>query len=158
MFGSQQKMASNSNHGDCMCSGFYPVEFRDFFSATYCVRWLYSMGNLYFFFCLYTSEWRKFLGGGSPPSLTKCVVPSHSRAMGFLSTLPSILAFLLQCLRRYMDSGDAFPHLANMLKYLISIAYYALLSNWRIERKSSNRAIFIVTACLNSILSLQLGI
>lgn len=134
-----------------MCSGFYPVEFRDFFLGDILCSLTYSMGNLYFFFCLYTSEWRKFLGGGSPPSLTKCG-SSHSRAMGFLSTLPSIWRFL-QCLRRYMDSGDAFPHLANMLKYLISIAYYALLSNWRIERKSSNRAIFIVIACLNSILS-----
>lgn len=134
-----------------LCSGFYPVEFRDFFLGDIFCSLTYSLGNLGFFFCLYGKEWKHFLGGGIPPSAARCG-SSHSRAMGFLSALPSIWRFM-QCVRRYMDSGDAFPHLANMLKYAISAIYYCLLSIWRIDRKPSGKAAFIVFACVNSVFS-----
>lgn len=134
-----------------LCSGFYPVEFRDFFLGDILCSLTYSLGNLAFFFCVYGVEWKHFLGGGTPPSASSCG-SGHSRAMGFLSALPSIWRFM-QCVRRYMDSGDTFPHLANMLKYAISAIYYCLLSVWRIDRDPSGRAAFIVFACLNSIFS-----
>lgn len=134
-----------------LCSGFYPVEFRDFFLGDIFCSLTYSLGNLAFFFCLYGNEWKHFLGGGTPSSASRCG-SSHSRAMGFLSALPSIWRFM-QCVRRYMDSGDAFPHLANMLKYAISAIYYCLLSVWRINRDPSGKAAFIVFACLNSVFS-----
>lgn len=134
-----------------LCSGFYPVEFRDFFLGDILCSLTYSIGNLAFFFCVYGVEWKHYLGGGTPPSASQCG-SSHSRAMGFLSALPSIWRFM-QCVRRYMDSGDAFPHLANMLKYAISAIYYCLLSIWRIDRSVSARAAFIVFACLNSTFS-----
>ena len=54
--------------------------------------------------------------------------------MGFFSTLPSIWRFL-QCIRRYMDTGDWFPHLANLMKYTITAIYYITLSIYRIDRK-----------------------
>jgi xenotropic and polytropic retrovirus receptor 1 len=38
-----------------------------------------------------------------------------------LAVLPYYWRFM-QCLRRYKDTGDAFPHLVNGLKYLSSIA------------------------------------
>ncbi|KAM9916108.1 hypothetical protein OXX59_010224, partial [Metschnikowia pulcherrima] len=92
------------------------------------------------------------LGGGEIPSSSARCGSRYSRSMGFLSTLPSIWRFL-QCLRRYMDTGDAFPHLANMTKYLVSTIYYCLLSVWRIEQTSAARASFITFACVNSIFS-----
>ena len=42
---------------------------------------------------------------------------------------------ILQCIRRYMDTGDWFPHLANLMKYTITAIYYITLSIYRIDRK-----------------------
>lgn len=130
-------------------SGFYPVEFRDFFPGDILCSLTYAMGNLSFFFCLYAYHWKGLLGEGSGPAATNCG-SSSSKAMGFLSTLPSIWRFL-QCMRRYMDTGDWFPHLANMLKYGVSSLYYCLLSVYRIHRKPQDRIAFIVVASVNSI-------
>lgn len=135
------------------CSGFYPVEFRDFYLGDILCSLTYVMGNISFFFCIYGVQWKHSLGGGGVPDSTYKCGSSHSRLMGFLSTLPSIWRFL-QCVRRYMDTGDEFPHLANMLKYLVSVVYYMTLSVWRIERNHRNRVAFIVMACLNSVYSL----
>lgn len=135
-----------------VCSGLYPVEFRDFYLGDILCSLTYSISNLSFFICLYADKWKHVLKGGEiPPSSALCG-SSHSRLMGFLATLPSIWRFL-QCLRRYMDTGDAFPHLANMMKYAVSSIYYCLLSVWRIEQSASARAAFITFACINSIFS-----
>lgn len=131
-------------------SGLYPVEFRDFYLGDILCSLTYPMGNISFFFCLYADKWKNVLGGGEVPSLTVRCGSGYSRPMGFLQSLPSIFRFL-QCLRRFMDSGDAFPHLANMVKYMIGAVYYCLLSVWRIDRSSLNRAAFITFACINSI-------
>lgn len=131
------------------CSGFYPVEFRDFSSGDIFCSLTYSAGNLSFFFCLYTRDWRNIFTGGVASSHSRCG-SNHSELMGFLATLPSIWRFL-QCGRRFMDSGDAFPHLANMLKYLVGVLYYCLLSLWRIHRTQLCRVLFITVASVNSI-------
>lgn len=131
-------------------SGFYPVEFRDFYLGDILCSLTYPMGNISFFFCLYADKWRHVLGGGNVPSSTVRCGSGYSRVMGFLQSLPLIFRFL-QCLRRYMDTGDAFPHLANMVKYLVGAIYYCLLSVWRINRTNQNRAAFITFACINSI-------
>lgn len=132
-----------------ICSGFYPVEFRDFSSADVFCSLTYSMGNISFFFCLYAGDWKHLLGGGAASSQSRCG-SSSSHLMGFFAALPSIWRFL-QCGRRFMDSGDAFPHLANMVKYLVGVAYYTLLSLWRIQRSQTFRVLFITVASINSI-------
>lgn len=133
-----------------LLSGFYPVEFRDFSAGDFFCSLTYSMGNISFFFCIYARDWKNLLGGGLALPDSRCG-SNHSELMGFFATLPSIWRFL-QCVRRFMDSGDAFPHLANMVKYLIGVVYYCLLSLWRIHRLESYRVSFIVFACFNSIL------
>lgn len=130
-------------------SGFYPVEFRDFFLGDILCSITYTMGNLSFFFCLYAHHWNGLIDGN--PGENVCG-SSKSRLMGFFSTVPSILRFL-QCVRRYMDTGDWFPHLANMSKYAISTTYYCMLSVYRVRRNTGNRAVFIFFACINSIYS-----
>lgn len=132
------------------CSGLYPVEFRDFFLGDIFCSLTYSMGNLSFFFCLYAVEWKGILGGGDAPASESRCGSSHSRAMGFFAALPSIWRFL-QCVRRYMDTGDEFPHLANMVKYLIGAIYYCLLSLWRIDHLEYHRVLFITFATINSV-------
>lgn len=130
-----------------LLSGFYPVEFRDFFLGDILCSLTYSMGNIPFFFCLYAHHWRGIIGRG-----TNTCASSRSRLMGFFSSLPFIFRFL-QCVRRYMDTGDWFPHLANMTKYMIATIYYCLLSVYRIDRSDSSRAAFIFFASINSIYS-----
>ncbi|GEQ71185.1 hypothetical protein JCM33374_g4866 [Metschnikowia sp. JCM 33374] len=135
-----------------ICSGFYPVEFRDFYLGDIICSLTYSLSNLSFFICLYADKWRHVLGGGTIPVSTDRCGSKYSHSMGFLASLPSIWRFL-QCLRRFMDTGDAFPHLANMSKYAVSTIYYCLLSVWRIQQTNSARASFITFACINSIFS-----
>ncbi|KAH3675930.1 hypothetical protein WICMUC_002226 [Wickerhamomyces mucosus] len=127
-------------------SGLYPVEFRDFFMGDIFCSLSYTMGNLSFFFCVYSTHWR---GTDSGTSLCSS---GHSRLMGFCSTIPPIWRFL-QCIRRYADSGDWFPHLANMVKYGVTMLYYITLSVYRIERNLGNKAVFIFFATVNSIYS-----
>ncbi|CAH6722733.1 protein Syg1p [[Candida] jaroonii] len=126
-------------------SGFYPVEFRDFFIGDLLCSLTYTLGNISFFFCLYATHWSGTNVGGN----IQCG-SSKSRSMGFFAALPSIWRFL-QCVRRYADTGDWFPHLANMLKYGIGAIYYCLLSVYRIDKSNSHRIAFIVMASINSI-------
>lgn len=130
-------------------SGFYPVEFRDFFLGDLFSSMTYSMGNISFFFCLFANHWNGIVDGVSDPHNQVCG-SSRSRSMGFFAALPSIWRFL-QCIRRYADSGDWFPHLANMLKYGITATYVSLLSVYRIEKIERNRIAFIVMAIINSL-------
>lgn len=133
-----------------VCSGLYPVEFRDFFLGDIFCSLTYSISNASFFFCLYATRWYGLMPGDSNGSSCGS---SKSRILGFLNSLPAIWRFL-QCGRRYLDSGDWFPHLANMAKYGFSVIYYALLSAYRINLESNAiRSIFIIFAVLNTILS-----
>lgn len=130
-------------------SGLYPVEFRDFSNGDMFCSLTYSLSNLSFFICQYSRDWRHLLGGGTAIDVSTCG-SNRSRTMGFLAALPSVWRFL-QCMRRFMDSGDAFPHLANMIKYLLGVSQAALLSLWRIDSTQTFRVLFIVFASLNSI-------
>lgn len=130
-------------------SGLYPVEFRDFFLGDIFCSLAYSISNASFFFCLYATHWYGVFPGQDGSTCGS----SHSRLLGFLNALPAIWRFL-QCGRRYLDSGDWFPHLANMAKYSLTIIYYAFLSAYRIDRGNNVfRSLFIAFASLNSIYS-----
>ncbi|KAK6509733.1 hypothetical protein TWF481_004463 [Arthrobotrys musiformis] len=121
-------------------AGYYPVEFRDFWSGDIFCSLTYTMGNIPLFFCLWSVNW------DTPGQCNS----SHSRLMGFFTALPSIWR-LLQCFRRYHDTGNAFPHLANAAKYGCGILFYMMLSLWRIDKgNESIKAAFIILAGVNS--------
>lgn len=131
-------------------SGIYPVEFRDLVLGNICCSMTYSISNAAFFFCLYSTHWSGLLPGD--PSGSYCG-SNHSRWMGFISTVPCIWRFL-QCGRRYLDTGDIFPHLANMCKYSLLICTNAFLSAYRIKLDSHTlRTWYIVFASLNTVVS-----
>lgn len=131
-------------------SGLYPVEFRDFFLGDIFCSLTYSISNASFFFCLYATYWSGLLPGDTHGSSCGS---SRSRVLGFLNALPGIWRFL-QCIRRYLDSGDWFPHLANMGKYGTTILYYVFLSAYRIDRGSNAfRSLFIMFASVNTLYS-----
>ncbi|KAK9355223.1 EXS family protein [Lipomyces doorenjongii] len=123
-------------------SGLYPVEFRDFFLGDIFCSLTYSLSNAELFFCLYARDWMIASNCGS----------SHSRLMGFLNALPPIWRFL-QCWRRYFDTRNWFPHLANAGKYLFTIATAVMLSIWRIDHVDTNRDVYLLFATINTIYS-----
>ncbi|KAK9360116.1 EXS family protein [Lipomyces starkeyi] len=125
-----------------MLSGLYPVEFRDFFLGDIFCSLTYSLSNAELFFCLYARNWMVTSNCGS----------SHSRLMGFLNALPPIWRFF-QCWRRYFDTRNWFPHLANAGKYLFTIATAVMLSIWRIDRVDKNRDVYLLFATINTIYS-----
>lgn len=129
-------------------SGFYPVEFRDFFLGDIFCSLTYSLSNTSMFFCLYDTHWSKCLDGSNG---TKCG-SSGSHLFGFLAALPNIWRFL-QCFRRFADTGDRFPHLANMCKYFISCLYYMSLSLYRMNITPHYRAMLIVFGSMNGLVS-----
>lgn len=96
--------------------------------------------NIELFFCLYAQDWR------NPPMCNS----SHSRLLGFFSALPGIWR-ALQCIRRYWDTKNVFPHLVNCGKYICTILYYMSLSLYRIEKTNSSRALFIFFATINAV-------
>lgn len=96
--------------------------------------------NIELFFCLYAHAW-------SNPSQCNS---NHSRLLGFFSTLPPIWR-LLQCLRRYRDTKNVFPHLVNGGKYTMTILSYVMLSLYRIEGSHRNLALFIAFSTVNSV-------
>lgn len=70
--------------------------------------------------------------------------------MGFLTALPPIWRFL-QCIRRYKDTRNIFPHLVNGGKYTMSIITAVTLSLYRIDQSRANLAIFATFATINAI-------
>jgi hypothetical protein len=95
--------------------------------------------NIELFFCLYARGW-------NDPAMCNS---SHSRLLGFFACLPGIWR-ALQCLRRYHDTRNAFPHLANCGKYAWTILYYMSLSLYRLDKSDHLRAFFIFSATINS--------
>ncbi|KAH8656589.1 SPX domain-containing protein [Tricladium varicosporioides] len=103
-------------------------------------KWLVYSHNVELFFCLYANEWN------NPGQCNS----THSRLLGFFSALPAIWR-LFQCLRRYYDTRNIFPHLVNGGKYCASIVYYVTLSLYRIDQTNSKLAIFITFAAINAV-------
>ncbi|ORX96222.1 SPX domain-domain-containing protein [Clohesyomyces aquaticus] len=102
--------------------------------------WLLYSTNIELFFCLYAQEWDQ-------PQMCNS---SHARLMGFFAALPAIWR-ALQCIRRYYDTRNVFPHLVNCGKYTATILFYITLSIYRINKVHETRAIFITFAVINSI-------
>lgn len=123
-----------------LLAGLYPVEFRDFFMGDIYCSLTYAMGNIELFFCLYAQQW------SDPPRCNSI----HSRLLGFFASLPAVWR-AFQCIRRYYDSRNWFPHLANLGKYTFSILYYMSLSLYRIDTTDSLRALFFFFATTNAI-------
>lgn len=57
----------------------------------------------------------------------------------------------LQCIRRYRDTGNIFPHLVNCGKYTASILAGVFLSVYRIDNTHKNLALFIAFSTVNGI-------
>ncbi|OAA58003.1 signal transduction protein [Niveomyces insectorum RCEF 264] len=128
------------SHWRLFFAGLYPVEFRDFFLGDIYCSLIYSTCNVALFFCLYAHGW------DNPGQCNS----NHSRLLGFFSTLPAIWR-AFQCIRRYRDTRNVFPHLVNCGKYLMTLLSYMCLSLYRIEETHTNLALFITFSAVNSL-------
>ena len=102
--------------------------------------------NIELFFCLYARDWNDPIQCNS----------TKSRLLGFFSTVPGLWR-AFQCLRRYYDTRNAFPHLVNCGKYTFTILFYMTLSLYRIHRGFSLKALFITCATINAIYCCELN-
>ena len=57
----------------------------------------------------------------------------------------------LQCIRRYYDTRNVFPHLVNCGKYCMTIMAAVTLSLYRIDGSNANLGTFITFSIINSI-------
>ncbi|EHK41740.1 hypothetical protein TRIATDRAFT_228807 [Trichoderma atroviride IMI 206040] len=128
------------SHWRLLLSGLYPVEFRDFFLGDMYCSLTYSMANVELFFCLYAHHWE------NPGQCNS----TSSRLLGFFTTLPAIWRFL-QCIRRYRDTRNVFPHLVNCGKYAATILSYVCLSLYRVHQTHSNLALFVTFSTINGV-------
>ncbi|KAI1260431.1 EXS-domain-containing protein [Xylariaceae sp. FL1019] len=128
------------SHWRLFFAGLYPVEFRDFFLGDMYCSLTYATSNAELFFCLYAHHWN------NPPQCNS----NHSRLMGFLMTLPPIWR-ALQCIRRYYDTRNVFPHLVNCGKYFMTILAGVFLSLYRLSNTHTNLALFIFFSSANGI-------
>lgn len=128
------------SHYRLFFAGWYPVEFRDFFLGDIYCSLTYATANIELVFCLYAHYWNE------PDQCNS----SHSPLMGFLATLPPIWR-ALQCIRRYKDTKNVFPHLVNCGKYGITIMSGVALSLYRINGTKGNLASFVTFSIMNSI-------
>uniref|UniRef100_UPI00398ED42E xenotropic and polytropic retrovirus receptor 1 homolog n=1 Tax=Pristiophorus japonicus TaxID=55135 RepID=UPI00398ED42E len=142
---------------------FHKVGFADFWMADQ----LNSMGpvflDLWSLICFYAFEvnWENNEGLLSPPA-DKFVSNDYSYGVTcFIQFIPPWFRFA-QCLRRYRDSRDAFPHLANAGKYstvFIMVTFAALYSTEKgnhclHSEKDPFFYLWAVTACVSTIFTI----
>ncbi|EFY88819.1 signal transduction protein Syg1, putative [Metarhizium acridum CQMa 102] len=102
--------------------------------------WFVYAHNIELFFCLYANKW------DNPPQCNS----NHSRLLGFFMALPPIWR-LFQCIRRYKDTCNVFPHLVNGGKYIMTIISTVMLSLYRINGTRSNLALYVAFSTINGI-------
>ncbi|OTA67758.1 EXS-domain-containing protein [Hypoxylon sp. EC38] len=128
------------SHYRLFFAGLYPVEFRDFFLGDMYCSLTYATSNIELFFCLYAHYWNNPVQCNS----------NNSRLLGFFSALPPIWR-ALQCIRRYRDTGNVFPHLVNGGKYGMTIMSSVTLSLYRMRATQSNLGLFVTFSTMNGI-------
>jgi len=106
-----------------ICAPFYDVKFADFWLADQLVSLSQVLKDFEFSSCFFL---KKFSDGvATVTDTSSCMSPV---------CLPYLLAGALpswwraaQCIRRYCDTGDALPHLANALKYSFGLTDVVLV-------------------------------
>ncbi|KAG0226777.1 hypothetical protein BGW42_003429 [Actinomortierella wolfii] len=127
--------------GRILASGYFRVEFRDFFLADELNSLSYSIEQFEFAMCAYTHEWED-LG-------VQCQT-SHMWITPFLTALPPWFRFL-QCLRRYRDTLEWFPHLLNAGKYFTSLINLFVYFSYRHYGSLELKAMWILCSFLTSV-------
>jgi len=130
-----------SSIGRILVSGYYRVEFRDFFLADEMNSLSYSIEQFEFAMCAYAQQWN---------NLGQTCSTSHMWVTPFFTALPAWFRFL-QCLRRYRDTFEWFPHLLNAGKYMTSLINLFVYFSYRHYGGATLRVCFILVSTVTSI-------
>ena len=110
-----------------MLAPFFAVTFADNLIGDYMTSLVKVMYDAEYLACFYMSgDWRS-------NDYARCQETNRKYALPVLTALPLLWRFL-QCLRRYYDSGDAWPHLGNAGKYAVAttaVTLGAFHSDWK---------------------------
>ncbi|KAF9318710.1 hypothetical protein BGZ91_005111, partial [Linnemannia elongata] len=123
-----------------VASGYYKVEFRDFFMADEMNSLVYSIEQFEFAICAYTQQWN---------DVASTCATSHMWITPFVTALPAWFRFL-QCLRRYRDTLEWFPHLLNAGKYTFSLLQLFVYFSFRHYGGNRLKAAYIVISLITS--------
>lgn len=112
------------------------VEFRDFFITDELTSITYTFTSVQAFFCAYIAHWEN-LGDTCPLGATYWIALPTS--------FPSLWR-LSQCLLRWRETANAWPHGANALKYILSLSVIWFASWSKISGLVAARVLWIVAA------------
>ncbi|XP_030756041.1 xenotropic and polytropic retrovirus receptor 1 homolog isoform X2 [Sitophilus oryzae] len=100
--------------GKVIAAPFFFVTFADFWLADQLNSLVTLFTDLQYFVCFYVTN-----GSWSEGKNANYCVENHMYIRAFMACLPPWFRFA-QCLRRYRDTKEAFPHIANAVKYATS--------------------------------------
>lgn len=123
-----------------LLSGIYRVEFRDFFLGDEMCSLTYTFSMVLLLGCASAKGWT---------DLDDVCDTNRWWSNAAFLMFPNLLR-LLQCIRRYVDSRNAFPHLANGAKYSSTIITIWLASSNRIVGGTAWRSVWVASAIANS--------
>ncbi|PIA17821.1 EXS-domain-containing protein [Coemansia reversa NRRL 1564] len=126
--------------GRVLFSGFFRVEFRDFFLGDELCSLTYTFSMVLMLGCAGNNHWS---------NLNETCDTTHWWSNAALLMMPNVFR-LVQCIRRFYDSGDAFPHLANGAKYSSTIITIWLATTNQIVGGSVWKPIWVTSAIINS--------
>ncbi|CAF1044151.1 unnamed protein product [Adineta steineri] len=109
--------------GLVVSAAFHRIRFADNWLCNQLSSVELAFFDLEFFCCFYFSDrewWSTNLSKPSSPTGTFCSSWTRFLLQAFLLALPSSLRFT-QCVRRYYDTKQAYPHLVNAGKYSASL-------------------------------------
>jgi hypothetical protein len=109
--------------GRIFTAAFHPILFAENWLCNQLASLELAFFDLENFFCFYISDrqwWSTDLTKPASPKGALCSGWSRFLLQAFLLAIPSSIR-LVQCIRRYYDSKEKFPHLANAGKYSTSV-------------------------------------
>ncbi|KAJ3022006.1 Xenotropic and polytropic retrovirus receptor 1 [Thoreauomyces humboldtii] len=124
-------------------SGFFTVQFRDFFITDLLSSMTYMFVSLQILVCVAVNDLEDL--DAHCGFSTSWVVP-------VITSIPAWFR-LLQCLRRYYDTPTVHPHLTNALKYCFSLSVIWLSASAKITGFASVRGLWIFFAVVASMYS-----
>lgn len=126
--------------------GLRPVGFAEFWLADQACSLVILFVDCEFLLCWYLVD-------GTVYGPRKGVIPhcgDYSSIRAACSILPAVIRFI-QCVRRFQDSGDAFPHLVNAGKYSTTLLKAAAQRQFRLKQSEFNFLLWIASESFSSI-------
>lgn len=121
-----------------LCAPFFYVGFADFWLADQLNSLATAFTDFHYLLCFYTSPNATVDGNWEVANDLSICVSSSNWLRPLVKCLPAWFRFA-QCLRRYRDSREAFPHLVNAGKYSTTFLVTIFSALWDWDKDNSGR-------------------